>query len=207
MGKAVVVATPDPKFRRFVREKLQFRSVEIEFVSGGAEALGRVEAGLCGALVLDIGLLDLDVDEVKDIVADRYPGVGVWIARFNSDGLHREDVHGVPSIPEEFLPLKSPVEIAGPCDAAGRALDGGSHAQIDEPFEEACLPGMVGRSAAVRRVQKMVRLVAGRKTSVLLSGETGTGKELVAQAIHQRGPRSAPPVRGGQLFGDSGRPV
>ena len=120
VGKAVVVATPDPKFRRFVMEKPQFRSVEIEFVSGGAEALSRVEAGLCGALVLDIGLLDLDVDEVKDIVADLYPGVGVWIARFNADGLHLEDEHGRPSIPEAFLPLMSPLEISGPRHAAGR---------------------------------------------------------------------------------------
>ena len=120
VGKAVVVATPDPKFRRFVMEKPQFRSVEIEFVSGGAEALSRVEAGLCGALVLDLGLLDLDVDEVKDIVADLYPGVGVWIARFNADGLHLEDEHGRPSIPEAFLPLMSPLEISGPRHAAGR---------------------------------------------------------------------------------------
>lgn len=193
VGNVVVVATPDPKFRRFVREQLQFRSVEIEFVSGGAEALSRVETGLCGALVLDIGLLDLDVDEVKDIVADRYPGVGVWIARFNSDGLHMEDVHGTPSLPEAFLPLQSSVEIAGPGDAARRALDGGGLAEIDERFEEACLPGMVGRSAAVRRVQRLVRLVAARKTAVLLSGETGTGKELVAKAIHQLGPRSGRP--------------
>ena len=55
------------------------------------------------------------------------------------------------------------------------------------------MPGVVGRSAAVRRVQKLVRLVAARKTSVLLSGETGTGKELVAQAIHHLGPRSGHP--------------
>jgi len=53
--------------------------------------------------------------------------------------------------------------------------------------------GLIGDSAAVVSLCLEIRRIAGRSTPVLLRGETGTGKELVAQAIHQAGPRRARP--------------
>jgi DNA-binding NtrC family response regulator len=53
------------------------------------------------------------------------------------------------------------------------------------------LPGMIGHSAIMQPVYRMVRLVASRDTTVLITGPTGTGKELVARALHQLSPRSA----------------
>ena len=58
---------------------------------------------------------------------------------------------------------------------------------------EAELPGIVGRSAAIREVYRMTRLVARTPATVLLVGETGTGKEMVARAIHRLSPRSEGP--------------
>ena len=52
---------------------------------------------------------------------------------------------------------------------------------------------LVGSSAAMREVQKAVGLLADSDTTVLLLGETGTGKELVARAIHTHGRRSKRP--------------
>ncbi len=56
-------------------------------------------------------------------------------------------------------------------------------------FEE-----IVGRSAALRRVFEDVRRVAQTDASVLIWGQTGTGKELIARAIHARGPRKDKPL-------------
>jgi transcriptional regulator with GAF, ATPase, and Fis domain len=58
---------------------------------------------------------------------------------------------------------------------------------------EELLPGMIGSSAAMQRVYKLVRLVAKRDTAVLVTGETGTGKQLVAEAIHQLSRRAKQP--------------
>jgi Nif-specific regulatory protein len=48
---------------------------------------------------------------------------------------------------------------------------------------------LVGQSEAMKRIYRQIDLVAGTDTTVLLSGETGTGKELVARSIHQRSAR------------------
>jgi Nif-specific regulatory protein len=53
---------------------------------------------------------------------------------------------------------------------------------------------IVGRSAAMRRVFEQVRLVSKWNTTVLIRGETGTGKELIANAIHYNSPRARGPL-------------
>jgi len=53
--------------------------------------------------------------------------------------------------------------------------------------------GMLGRSAAMHDVFSLIRRLAPHVRSVLITGETGTGKELVAHALHRQGPRRAGP--------------
>src|SRR6202051_1740076 len=54
-------------------------------------------------------------------------------------------------------------------------------------------PRIIGNSAALRRVLGMVRIVAPTDSTVLINGETGTGKELIAEAIHKWSGRSNGP--------------
>jgi DNA-binding NtrC family response regulator len=61
---------------------------------------------------------------------------------------------------------------------------------VPEPAEE---PSLLGRSAAMQDLYKMIGRVAPTDMTVLLSGESGTGKELVARAIHQHSMRSGSP--------------
>jgi len=55
------------------------------------------------------------------------------------------------------------------------------------------LPRIIGNSAALQRVLRLVRVVAPTDASVLIQGETGTGKELIAEAIHKCSDRSSGP--------------
>lgn len=63
--------------------------------------------------------------------------------------------------------------------------------QLDERFG---LESMVGQSPALLEVLDTIRQVAPARTNVLITGETGTGKELVARAIHQLSPRVKAPM-------------
>src|SRR5437868_11377717 len=64
---------------------------------------------------------------------------------------------------------------------------GSSHA-AKEPLD-ALLPGVVGDSPAMRAVYRLTRLVATSRASVLLVGETGTGKEVIARNIDRKSTR------------------
>jgi DNA-binding NtrC family response regulator len=55
------------------------------------------------------------------------------------------------------------------------------------------VPGLITQDAAMRELLATVERVAATELPVLIMGETGTGKELVARALHQRGPRRAQP--------------
>src|SRR6266566_5070467 len=58
---------------------------------------------------------------------------------------------------------------------------------------DAPLPGVVGDSPAMRAVYRLTRLVAPTRASVLVVGETGTGKELIARSVHRLSPRGDGP--------------
>ncbi|WP_229739396.1 sigma-54-dependent transcriptional regulator [Edaphobacter dinghuensis] len=64
-----------------------------------------------------------------------------------------------------------------------------SHALPDEVM----LPELVGASAPMRELARLIRLVAPRSTTVLIEGETGSGKEVVAQALHRLSERASKP--------------
>jgi len=64
----------------------------------------------------------------------------------------------------------------------------------DEMSSIACFEGIVGQSAALREVLRQVEMVAPTDSTVLLLGETGTGKELIARAIHDRSFRKSRPL-------------
>jgi formate hydrogenlyase transcriptional activator len=73
-------------------------------------------------------------------------------------------------------------------DVELRACDQGN-----DDSSAAAFAGIVGESPCLRNVLKLVELVAATDATVLLLGETGTGKELVAQAIHERSRRYKQP--------------
>jgi two-component system, NtrC family, response regulator AtoC len=64
------------------------------------------------------------------------------------------------------------------------------HERLDEKFNT---EGIVGHSDKLKEVIERVRLVAPSKATILIEGETGTGKELIAQSIHQASPRARAP--------------
>ena len=190
---STIVASPDSLFRHRVRQQLAARNCLAEEVCGGAEALALIEQGNCHALLLDPFLPDLDVGELVAIIRARHPQVKVQVV-----DSHHEQAAGAgdPGLgvesPEMFHLLQNsqapriPMELPDPLEPPPP--------RVAAPVDDVeALPGMMGHSASLRRVYRLARLVAPRQTAVLLMGETGTGKELVARALHLLSPRRERP--------------
>jgi DNA-binding NtrC family response regulator len=169
---------------------------------GGAEALSLVEDGVFGALLLDRWLPDLEVSELVQIVKSRHPQVQVMLLgseaeeRLLLERLSRSE--GLPlGIPEAQEVEEKPgpgFSIPSPIEEVNQGYGNAGTPGLPAPAEaEEPLPGMIGFSATMQRVYHLTRLIIPRDTTALITGETGTGKELMARAIHRLGPRARQP--------------
>jgi len=180
MGGALI-ASANSALRQQVFDRLNGRCRPVQQALGGADALAKLEKGDWQVLFLDRRLPDLDAEEVIGVIQQRFPEVQVVL--LDSDGGYSaggdQNLSNRVAHAEEFRATRQP----------GSELQVAELAAATEP-----LPGMIGSSAAMERVYRMVRLVAPRMTTVLIAGATGTGKELVARALHALSPRSAKPL-------------
>jgi transcriptional regulator with GAF, ATPase, and Fis domain len=178
----VLVASADPVFRSLMRKSREDSGSMSEEAVGGAHALSKLLHFTCDNVLLDRHLPDLDAREVAELIRQRYPQTEVEFVDSRCVGgeLHDTQVcednenHGRGNesrIAEDQLPTSPHPNLA----------------------DVQPLPGMIGAGRAIQSVYRLARMVASRDTTVLIMGETGTGKELVAQALHQLSPRVRQP--------------
>jgi DNA-binding NtrC family response regulator len=175
----VLVASPSTALREQVRRSLQPRSWPVLEVGGGADALVNLESGEWKVLFLDRQLPDLDAEEVIKIVKVRFPGTEVVLV--DSDG----------PVPVSLFPATGVRPWLKPAITEPEPLPTLALKTAEPSVGVAPLPAMIGASAAMQDLYRLTRLVAPRLTTVLILGATGSGKELVARAIHQLSPRAA----------------
>jgi DNA-binding NtrC family response regulator len=174
---SALIASPSSAFREQILRQLNGRCRPVQQARGGAEALVKLENGDWQVLFLDRHLPDLDAEELIATIHIRFPSTRV--VRLDSDSAHPI------ALDDENRNGNSAVQPA-PSQAGMRRLPAGER---QEP-----LPGMIGMSPSMQRMYRMVKLVAPRMTTVLVAGPTGSGKELVARALHALSSRAAKPM-------------
>ena len=202
----VLVASPNPVVRQRVLESLRSPVRRFEQATGGAEALGHLESGFWQVLFLDRRLPDLDAEELSQTVRQRFPGIEVVLLDPESDAESAAAEKKANLLPE-MRPVADPATDHVEADALVRLrsepapaersseMDGAEDellppARAAHTILEAPLPGMIGNSRIMQPVYRLARLLAPRNTTVLITGPTGCGKEIVARAIHQLSPRA-----------------
>jgi DNA-binding NtrC family response regulator len=194
----VLVASPSSVVRQRVLDSLVPRARRIEQACGGAEALVHLEKGAWQVVFLDRRLPDLDAEELSQTVRQRYPAVEVVLLDSEIDSPSASaEPQGAwldPRLIDGESDFNQPHALKNEERGARSSVrDGttGTTRNHDAIEYHAILPGMIGRSPAMQPVYRMARLVAPRDTTVLITGPSGSGKELVARALHQLSPRVA----------------
>jgi len=181
----VLIASADPLFRLRAMKKAVFADCDYEQAVGGAHALAKLKQITCTNVLLDRYLPDLDSEELAKLIQKRYPQITVGFLDSK--------------LAEEFKPGEKHVGVTPGAIASQEDLPAPNEnslsciASIGVPAPEEPLEGMIGSSAVMQQVYRLARMVARRDTTVLITGETGTGKELVAEAIHKMSPRCRHP--------------
>jgi DNA-binding NtrC family response regulator len=177
-----VIASPNLALREQLTRKLDGRCRPVQHTLGGAEALAHLERGDWRVLFLDRRVPDLDAEELRTLVEHRFPAIEVVL--FDSESEDNPASPGSPPSADRRAGLVG----AESAPAISSAAPGEAERDLPKP-----LVGMIGTSEAMQRVYRLVRLVAPRLTTVLVAGPTGTGKELVARALHSLSPRASRP--------------
>jgi DNA-binding NtrC family response regulator len=187
----ILVASPSNVVRQRVLESLRSPVRRFEQATGGAEALVHLESGFWQVLFLDRRLPDLDAEELSQTVRQRFPGIEVVLLDPESEA--------EPTVAEENGNLLSEMwpalsQVTGKEENKNKDKHEDKHlppARAAHSILEVPLPGMIGSSRIMQPVYRLARLLAPRNTTVLITGPTGCGKEIVARAIHHLSPRAA----------------
>lgn len=177
----VFVVSPNSKLRNDLKDKLCLPRWRVLEAAGGAEAFAKLREHCAedAVLLLDPQLPDLNPSEFDRIVRDRFPNTQILVLNSHTGQL----LIGTASPTPVSRKLVDAVNRSGAMRTSAVVVEQQQDEQI-ETVDPNRLRSMVGDSEPMRRTYALTRMVASRDTTVLVTGESGTGKDLVAQEIH-----------------------
>jgi len=190
MTKALVV-DDERKMRRILQMVLERMGIDSVAAESGAEALQRFEAERIDLVLTDLKMPGLGgIEFLRELRAHDGEVPVIVLTAF-----------GTVQTAVEAMKLGAADYVLKPFDLDAielvirRALDLSRYRAENRYFREreeaapAAFERLVGSSAAMQQVYELVRRIAPTRSAVLITGETGTGKELVARAMHNLSPR------------------
>jgi DNA-binding NtrC family response regulator len=186
----VLVVDDDSAVRRSVRGLLEDAGCRVSEAPDAEKALEALEHQRFHAVVLDLGLPGMQGLEALVQIRDRSPGTGVVI--LTGEGTIERTVQAMRDGAHDFLekPLNDSLKNEHLVQAV---IEAARRFQVPEQAESAGELGILGESAAIRALIEQIRKIAPAQGRVLIRGENGSGKELVAAALHALSKRASGP--------------
>jgi DNA-binding NtrC family response regulator len=186
----VLVVEDDEAMRTMLREALEEEGYRVETAAGGRPGVERVRQGGIDLVVSDVKMPDLDgLDMLREIKAVSPSPHVITITAFGSidTAIRAVKLGAFDYITKPFDVDQLVVSVQKAL--AERALRS-EVARLREEVQRSYRWGnIIGRSAVMQEVFALIRRLAGSSATVLITGASGTGKELVAKAIHFNSPR------------------
>jgi DNA-binding NtrC family response regulator len=187
----VLVVEDDAAVRTTIVTLLECEGYEVDAVSSTREAIERLRAGDYPVVISDIYLDERTGLDVLEAARTHNPECAVILmtARGTMETVMAATRGGA------FDYIAKPFELERMVETVKRAEAAASGAPREDEVETEDLPEseMIGSSAGMVEIYKVVSRVAPTDATVLMEGETGTGKELIARMIHRNSPRASQP--------------
>ncbi len=214
MSHQILIVEDDVAMAQLLVESLQRRGYGARAVHAGEAALEALQQHDFQAVITDVNMKGLNGLELCQHIVEAHPGVPVLV--ITAFGSMDTAIRAIRAGAYDFL--TKPFELEAIALAVGRAVQ---HKELREEVkrlqEEVVVrkstSQVIGESAPMLELIALVNRVADSESAVLVTGERGTGKELVARALHEASRRRAGPfisincsavqasVLEGELFG------
>jgi len=176
----------DDRSIRWVLEKaLQQSGLSVRSFETGEAALGALSRSQPGVLITDIRMPGLSGLELLNQAHDRWPDLPVIVITAHSD--LDAAVAAYQGGAFEYLP--KPFDVDDAVHLVQRALENRSTLAVTEQDDGERVPEIIGEAPAMQEVFRAIGRLANSNINVLINGESGSGKELVARALHRHSPR------------------
>src|SRR5436190_3441645 len=189
-SKHILLVEDEAPLRQAVAEQLTDRGYQVEQADSGEAAVAKLSDFAFDIIITDLRLPGLDGSSVLEAAVKRYPDIiAIVVTGF---GTVKDAVEAIKRGATDFVSKPFQIdELLHVLDAAleQRRLKSENaylRAQLDERYG---FEGIIGKSPPMKRLFQLLETVAGTNSTILISGETGTGKEVVARAIHHNSPR------------------
>jgi DNA-binding NtrC family response regulator len=193
----ILVVDDEASIRRTLREILEYEDFEVEEAVDGEEALAAIQEHPYDLVLLDIKMPEVDGMEVLEEIADSTADLPVVM--ISGHGTIETAVEATKLGAYDFI--EKPPDLNRLLVTVRNALDHGQlevkNRRMRQTISEQStgdLPPIIGESEAIADIQDTIDRVAPTEARVLISGENGTGKELVAKWIHHRSARADEPM-------------
>ena len=188
MTRALVV-DDERKMRRILQILLEQMGIESVAADGGEQALAHFAGQKIDLVLTDLKMPGMSGVELLERIRARDAEVPVIV--LTAHGTVQTAVAAMKRGAFDYL-LK-PFDVQMIETVVRKALDlrqqWADNRLLVAPPPSAAFEGLIGGSPAMQAIYEVIRQVAPAKSAVLITGETGTGKELVARAIHHQSPR------------------
>ena len=184
MSGRILVVDDDRETCDLLREILEHEGNQVTALTSAREALTRVVADDFDAVLTDLGMAEMNGIDLCRRILEARPDMPVIVG--TGQGSMETAIAAMRAGAYDFVtkPFDPKLLVLTLARGVQHHRLRSELKRLQRDIASRTAPGLIGQSAGMQRVLELVGRVADSETSVLIQGETGTGKELVARLIH-----------------------
>ena len=191
----ILTIDDEENIRNGLADNFELEGYNVEKAANGKEGLAKIEKGGIDLVITDLRMDGIPGEEVVRRVTTEHPGIPIIV--LTGHGSIEDATAAIKAGAYDFL--TKPLDLDHLNHIVRNALKGREQQKIITELQEKIKNGgnsagdMIGKSAELNKVKELISKAAPSKANVLITGESGVGKELVAKSIHEQSPRKDKP--------------